>query len=104
MEWLEPWESIDKEQTAAAFELRLRLEVAPGHALHGIPGVALAVRCDCDDVLFALLDGTHRVAVVHLTWTRNPPDTPPWPGSSLFPHFRAWVEDGMRRDHEDWTA
>jgi hypothetical protein len=103
MEWLEPWEPIESNQTATALEERLRVEVAHGHKLFGIPVVAVARRVDCDDVLFALLDGSRRVAVVHLTWTSRPPDTPPWPGSLLFPHFHAWIEDGMRPDHVDWV-
>jgi hypothetical protein len=104
VEWLEPWEPILTEQTASGLEQRLQLELAPGHRLFGIPVVAVAWRSDCDDVLFVLLDGTRRVAVIHLTWTSQTPETPPWPGASLFQHFWVWVEDGMRSDHADRLA
>ena len=103
MEWLEPWDPIDSPQRASAFEARLGLELAPEHPLFGIPMVALAHGYG-DDILFALLDGTRRVAVVHLTWTSKPPETPPWPGFSLYSHFRVWVNDRMREDHNDWFA
>jgi hypothetical protein len=64
----------------------------------------LARRQDCDDVLFAIEDGTGRVAVVHLTWTHSPPEQPPWPGTAVYPTFEAWVAESMRADHEGFQA
>jgi hypothetical protein len=58
----------------------------------------LARRQDCDDVLFALQDGTGRVAVVHLTWTHSPPERLPWPGSTLFPSLETRAAERMRSD------
>lgn len=39
-------------------ERELNRELSPGHPLFGLPVETLARRHDCDDVLFALTDGT----------------------------------------------
>ena len=101
MEWLEPWDAVTSGQE---LEGQLRREVGPGHPLHGIAARTLARRGDCDDVLFALEDGTGRVAVVHLTWTRSPPEQPPWPSTRLYASLEEWARTGMAEDHADFTA
>lgn len=101
--WMEPWYSIEGHaDQVAAMGRELRREVAVGHPLFGLSVEAVARRCDCDDVLFQLLDGTGRVAVVHLTWIRQGPDHPPWPCTVIYPSFDAWVEQGMCADHEEF--
>lgn len=85
-------------------ERELRRELSAGHPLHNLPARTLARRQDCDDVLFAVDDGTERVAVVHLTWTQNPPAFPPFPWSVLYPSLAAWAAEGMRADHEEFGA
>jgi hypothetical protein len=103
MEWLEPWHSIeDDPDQVAAMERELLRELGVGHPLFGLSVRALARRHDCDDVLFAIEDGTGRVAVVHLTWTASVPERPPWPGSAMFASFESWVAEGMRPDSEDY--
>jgi hypothetical protein len=103
VDWLVPWYSIqDDPAQIAAMEQQLRRELGPGHHLYGLPVQAVGRRQGCDDVLFTLVDGTSRVAVVHLTWTRNPPERPPWPETSLYSTFSEWVTDCMRPDHEDF--
>lgn len=102
MEWLEPWHSIaDEPDQVAAMERELRREIADGHALHGLTVRALALRQDCDDVLFAIEDGSGRVAVVHRTWTAAPPERAPWPSTSVFASLEAWCVQEMRVDHDD---
>lgn len=104
MRWLHPWHAVADlgPEFAAMFEEVLRREVAPGHPLHGVPAEAVGKRDPSDDVLFRLLDGSGRVAVVHLTWTRSPPERPPWPGTLLFDSAEAWAEEYMRPDHEEF--
>jgi hypothetical protein len=82
----------------------LRGELAEGHPLHGLPVRTLGRRQDCDDVLFAMEDGSQRVAVVHMTWTHSPPDRLPWPLSRVYPSFEVWAVEGMRSDHDDFHA
>ena len=85
MEWLVPWHSVaDDPAQVSGMERQLGRELSAEHPLFGLSVRTLARRQDCDDVLFAVEDGTGRVAVVHLTWTHSPPERPPWPDSALF--------------------
>jgi hypothetical protein len=105
MEWLAPWYSIANiPDQMAGMERELRRELSAGHPLHGLPVRALGRRQDCDDVLFALEDGTGRVAVVHLTWTQSPPERPPWPATTVYPSFEGWVAEGVRPEHDEFRA
>ena len=103
MLWLDPWCDVTDlgAEFAAAFERVLTREVAPGHPLYGIPVAAIGKHDGSDDVLFRLLDGSERVAVVHLTWTQSPPERPPWPTAELFANLEAFAEERMRPDHEE---
>lgn len=102
MEWLEPWYSIvGNAAQVQAMEAELRRELGWGHPLFGVPVRAVGRRADRDDVLFALEDGTGRVAVVHLTWTYSPPERPPWPATAVFESWEAWAAEGMQADHDE---
>lgn len=57
------------EENRDYFMQELYKEVSRNHVLYGVKVKELARREDCDDVLFQLLDGSNRYAVVHLTWT-----------------------------------
>jgi hypothetical protein len=103
VEWLVPWHSVsDDPAQVAGMERELKRELSAGHPLFGLPVKTLARRQDRDDVLFALEDGTGRVAVVHLTWTQSPPEHPPWPDTNLFQNLVVWAADGMRSDAADF--
>jgi hypothetical protein len=105
MEWLEPWYSIaDEPEQTEGLVRELRRELSSGHVLFGLPMRAIARRQDCDDVLFSIEDGTGRAAVVHLTWTRSPPESPPWPGSAVYDSLDQWIVLGMQADHDDVAA
>src|SRR5689334_17305269 len=69
MEWLEPWSSTEGEEAAylRTFADQLARETSRGHELHG-KKVRLIGRGNGDDALFEILDGTGRVAEVHLVW------------------------------------
>ena len=103
MDWLVPWYSVtDNARQVAAMEHELCRELAVGHPLYGLPVRTVGRRQDCDDVLFAIDDGTGRFAVVHLTWLHNPPDRPPWPCTAVYLSFDEWVAECMHRDHKDF--
>jgi hypothetical protein len=97
MEYLEPWYAASDPLLVT----ELRREVAPGHVLFGVPVSTLARRQDCDDVLFMLLDGSGRLAKVHLTWQPEP-DTS-WPATTVYPNEKAWAES-MNEDHAHYGA
>jgi hypothetical protein len=80
----------------------LARELSVGHPLFGLPLHPLARRQDCDDVLFAVDDGSERVALVHLTWKQSAPEKPPWPITVVYKNFETWVTEGMRTDHEEF--
>jgi hypothetical protein len=85
-------------------ERELGRELAAGHPLFGLALRTLARRQDCDDVLYAIEDGTARVAVVHLTWTPSPPDVPPFPCAVIYPNLAMWAQEGMRTDAEEFST
>jgi len=98
VDWLTPWHA---EQSLQA-TVELAREVGPGHLLWQVPVRVLARRQDCDDVLFALEDGTGRVAVVHLTWQIE--HDPRWPSIELFDDLEDFRRHRMRSDHETFVA
>lgn len=104
MEWLFPWFGLDalEPKFATTFEEVLKREVGPGHPLYGIPVQAIAKSESNDDMLYRLLDGTGRVAEVHLTWTRSPPERPPWPVTAIFASLDEWAEESMRAGREEF--
>ena len=100
----EPWwdlrgsEARDAEM-ADLLAHRLGAETASGHPLFRARVTTVARCTACDDVLYDL--GDSRFAVVHLAWTSSPPDSPPWPKTTI---YDSW--EGAERailDHEpDW--
>ena len=72
MEWLAPWNPAEAvgERLTQGLMRQLEVELPPGHVLYGVPVKVLA-RGNGDVVLFELLDGSGRVADVHLTWSKG---------------------------------
>lgn len=99
MEWLIPWHPARNESEGVD---ELYREVSAAHPLHGITVRSLAYRQDCDDVLFALEDGTSKVAVVHLTF--QPESNPKWPETEFFDSLAAFSSTRMGADHADWIS
>lgn len=97
MEWLEPWESLDASpaELREAYVHRLAVELAPGHPLFGVKVRAIGKQAGSDGVLFEILDGSSRVADVHLTWATGPCELP-WPLWEIWPSLDAWVAGAMR--------
>lgn len=97
MELLSPWYADRND----ALAIELKREVPAGHVLRDVCVNAVARRQDKDDVLFALQDGTGRVAVVHLTWQVE--TDPAWPTVSMFQTIASWLET-MERDHAEFDV
>ena len=104
MDWLEPWWSTDEFDAHfhQTFLEQLERELAPGHPLYGLP-VKLIGRGRGDDALFQLLDGSGRVAQVHLTWGQRQQPLP-WPATAIHLDLETWIDEVMRPEHEDWKA
>jgi hypothetical protein len=98
--WLEPWHSIaDKPFRAANLKRELEREVASGHPLFGVPAEPIGYRSDCDDIAFRLLDGSDRIAVVHLTYSSNWPAAS-YPRTKIYDTMERWIGECMQPDHE----
>ncbi|MBI4527196.1 MAG: hypothetical protein HY695_25670 [Deltaproteobacteria bacterium] len=82
----------------------MQREVGPRHPLYGKSVSAIGRRFDRDDYLYKLLDGSGRVAVVHLTWHGETERDPIGPATEIFESFDEWVEKGMETDNAEWSA
>jgi len=99
MELKEPWYAPSDPGT---LERELAAELSPEHVLAGVKVKVIARRQDQDDVLFELLDGSARVAVVHLTYAGR--GNSQWPRATLFENLEAWRSERMLPDSEEFNA
>lgn len=104
MEWLVPWHPAPNATSSDATSQELRRELCSKHILFDIPVVQLGYRQDCDDALFQLLDGSGRVALVHLTFAQHPETDPTWPETRMFDSLEQFVRDEMLPKHHAWIA
>jgi hypothetical protein len=102
MEYLTPWHALGS--NSLRLQTELAAEVGSDHPLYGRDMRAVAVRQDCDDVLFVSVDEPQVVAVVHLTWSGRPERDPRWPETMFFASMEDWIERGMMVDHADFCA
>jgi hypothetical protein len=93
---------MERPGAVATFEREMRAELGPGHPLFGVPVAAIGKHDGSDDVLFQVLDGSGRVAVVHLTWATHP-EPPPWPRTTFFDGLEAFARLRMCPDHDDFA-
>ena len=95
LEWLEPWH-----QDSSGLESELVREASVRHPLFGVKAIAVA-RGDWDDVLFYLPDYSSPLAVVHLTWQKEP--TPEFPFTLFYSSIEDFVENRMKPDHKEYV-
>lgn len=102
IEWLDPWTSTDGMDKSChqGFFKQLCIELPLGHDLHGLPAKLIG-RGNGDDALFAILDGSNRVAVVHLTWV-NHAERLPFPLTTIYDDLDHFAAVRMRPEHADW--
>lgn len=103
IQWLEPWWSAESlgPEFCDTFRKQFEREVPPGHELYGL-AVKLIARGNGDDCLFRILDGSERVAEVHLTWSKGP-ERLPWPGHAVYPDIGSWIAKSMIPEHQEWS-
>jgi len=102
MEYLTPWYAVGS--NSLRLQTELAAEVGRDHPLYGLDMRAVAVRRDCDAVLFVSVDEPQIIAVVHLTWSGRPEREPRWPETIFFASIEDWIERGMIVDHADFCA
>ncbi|MEG0984330.1 hypothetical protein, partial [Algoriella sp.] len=76
------WTAIENKENY--FSKELHKEINRKHILYGIGTKELGCREDCDDVLFMLLDGSEKYAVVHLTWSSKEEKNSSYPISRIY--------------------
>jgi hypothetical protein len=107
MEWLDPWWST-AEQTEdfhKTFAAQLRLELCEDDPVYGLPARIIA-RGNGDDTLFQLLDGSGRVAFVHLQWGK-PPGRSNYKFrtcSRVYASLEEFRQQHMIPEHNEWLA
>jgi hypothetical protein len=99
MEFLYPWVAL---RNPKDIDDQLAREIPPGHVLIGVPVQALAQMDGSDDFLYQLLDGTGRMAVVHLTYTENV--SAQWPWTEFFASYTEWATTRMKSDGDGIQA
>lgn len=96
---LEPW------QTAVSpefYEAELKKEVSFFHPLNWKNVRAIAHRTDCDDVLFEVLNGKSKYAVVHLTWRKE--SSRKWPATHFYNDWQDVFVNCIVEDHKVWKS
>ena len=96
-----PWMVIDPKYAISAV-VQLKKELGPRHQLRDKSVKAVANRCDCDDVLFSLIDEEPACAVVHLTYRKSEEPDPRWPETKIFASIEEWKQKCMIPDCEDY--
>jgi hypothetical protein len=101
MEWLDPWWSTENhtDELHESFRKQLEREVPPGHVMYQVSAKLIA-RGNGDDALFKILDGTGRVADVHLTWARVQ-ERLPWPITTIYASLEEWFQKVMLPEHQE---
>ena len=97
VKWLAPWHPIQDAEAERVLAQELRAELSKRHVLHGIAVRAVGRRQDCDDVLFELLHGSGRFAVVHLTYSQHPEPDPRWPDTTVYDNWPHFEREACRR-------
>ena len=94
---LQPWQLTDN---AAFYETELKKEVSFFHPLNWKRVRAVAIRTDRDDVLFEVLNGRSKYAVVHLTWKKE--HSRKFPPTHFYTDWRDFFEKRLIEDHNEW--
>src|SRR4051812_19569328 len=107
MEWLDPWWSTadQTESFHKTFEAQLRLELCEDDPAYGVAPKVIG-RGNGDDALFQLLDGSSRVAFVHLQWGKLPGriDDKFRTRSRVYGSLEEFCQQHMIPQHKEWLA
>lgn len=87
------------------FEAQLRLELCEDDPAYGVPAKIIG-RGEGDDALFQLLDGTGRVAFVHLHWQKGPSriDDEFRTRSKVYASLEEFFQHRLLPEHREWAA
>lgn len=100
--WIAPWQACDAATPEEAVAAELYREVGAGHVLAGMKVKPLGRRQDQDDMLFALQDGSGRLAVVHLTYSQKTERDARVPHTEIYSDWSHFERERMLRDAAEW--
>ncbi len=98
MEVFGPWFATSDSRIVDEFHR----EMPAGHILEAVDLSAIAYRKDRDEVLYALNDGSGRLAAVHLTYCKTREKDPKFPRTWIFENSERWLEY-MHAAHAAWA-
>jgi hypothetical protein len=89
------WQACD-----AGMEHELKREIALNffHPLKNVQAISVARANYADDVLFELPGHKHKLAQVHLTWSKE--FHPHWPDVAFFDSWEQWIASVDTEDEE----
>lgn len=102
VKWLAPWHQIEEEHRAEELIEELQQEIGEKHVLYSLPVKPIAYSLDCDDVLYQILDGSNRFAVVSLTYENYLESSPLSPETKIFLKFSDFEIQRMNADNMNW--
>jgi thiol-disulfide isomerase/thioredoxin len=94
---LQPWQPVDN---PAFYESELKKIVSFFHPLNWKNVRAIANRTDCDEVLFEVLNGRFKYAVVHLTWKKE--NSRKFPTTKFYKDWQDIYTNRLWEDHKKW--
>jgi hypothetical protein len=94
---LDPWQETDK---PSFYENELKRELTFFHPLKWKKFKAVGIRTDRDDVLFELLTGKFKYAVVHLTWAKE--KSKKFPSPKFYRDWKDLYQECILKDHKEW--
>jgi hypothetical protein len=95
---LHPWQETDK---PSFYENELKRELTFFHPLKWKKVKAIGVRTDRDDVLFELITGKSKYAVVHLTWAKE--KSTKFPSTKFYRDWPDVYQECILKDHKEWS-
>ncbi|WP_165813964.1 hypothetical protein [Terrimonas sp.] len=96
---LKPWQSIEN---PSFYETELKKEVSFFHPLNWKKVRAIANRTDRDDVVFEVLNGRSKYAIVHLTWRKE--NSRKFPITKFYIDWQDIYKNRLLEDHNDWDS
>ncbi len=104
-EFLDPWWATegDSGPWEQRFLNQLKVEACPEHAMYGLPVRVIGSYGGSQALLFELLDGTGRLAVVRFTW-EEAQQSLPLPDTSIYSNFGDFKTERMIPDNREYLA
>jgi hypothetical protein len=96
---MQPWRTTN---SAGLYESELKKEVSFFHPLNWKKVRAIGIREDCDDVLFEVLTGRSKYAVVHLTYAKE--RSRKFPITSFYRNWEDVYKNRLLEDHREWKT